>query len=93
MFGQLPADVGAVFADDAGEIAVGDTEEDNELAHWSVVAFKYHTETAYIYFPGTHYMFRPTHLRNYNMNFGHLFVDDILSTYIAMQVALPPISL
>ena len=35
---------------------------------------------------GTHYMFRPTHLRNYNMNFGHLFVDDILSAYIAMQV-------
>ncbi len=32
-------------------------------------------------------MFRPTHLRNYNMNFGHLFIDDILSTYIAMQVA------
>lgn len=34
---------------------------------------------------GTHYMFRPTHLRNYNMNFGHLFIDDILSAFIAMQ--------
>jgi hypothetical protein len=34
---------------------------------------------------GTHYMFRPTHLRNSNMNFGHLFIDDILSAYIAMQ--------
>jgi hypothetical protein len=34
-------------------------------------------------------MFRPTHLRNYNMNFGHLFIDDILSAYIAMQVTTP----
>ena len=32
VFGQLPADGGAVFAHDAGEIAVGSTAEDNDPA-------------------------------------------------------------
>lgn len=73
MFGGLPDD--AVFADDAGGL------------WWLGRGGRLGGRRALTLRTGTHYMFRPTHLRNYNMNFGHLFIDDILSAYIAMQVA------
>ena len=43
VFGQLPADGGAAFADDAGEVTVGGTAEDFDPANCCVVAFRYHT--------------------------------------------------